>query len=651
MSIIHPSESQVKGFRIQIVDIYAILILDYGYNSTMRTMTYPHHNARPLFEQALVSLLLGFLVFLAAGAAYALGYQFQYANRIFPGVSVAGIDVGGLSEQEAAARVTQQLAYPLNGRLLLRSDLNSWMVTPANMGLYLDPESTAKNAMQVGRRGGLFHSLKEQYDIRSFGTNISPLLVFDQRMAYQFLETVAAQVDQPVIEPSLHIEGVDVVVQPGQVGRYVDKAATLALISAQVQSLQDGVVPVVIREEKPVIEDVSGQAELARQILSQPLNLTMPEGQSDQTGPWTFKRADLADMLSFQRVIADDGSASYELGLNHKLLGDFLYGLADTIAVFPQNARFIFNDDTHRLDLIQNAVIGRSLDVESTLRTIDEKLMAGQHDVTLQLITDKPQITDDTTGEQLGITELVSAQTSYFYGSSADRIHNIRTAAAAFHGLLVAPGETFSMASALGDISLDNGYAEALIIVGDQTVQGVGGGVCQVSTTLFRTVFFGGLPIVERHAHAYRVYYYEQTASGGHDSGLAGMDATVFVPLVDFKFTNDTNNWLLMETYPTDTSLTWKFYSTSDGRTVDWDTTGPTETVEAPDPSYKENPDLSKGEVKQVDWAAQGADITVHRTVSRDGSVYLQDTFFTHYEPWQAKYEYGPGTEDMPPKD
>ncbi len=615
----------------------------------MRTMTYPHRQARPWIEQAFVALFLGFAVFTAAAIVFALGYQFRYLNRVFPGVSVGGIDVGGLNQDEAAARVTQQFSYPLNGRLLLRSDQNSWMVSPGNMGLYLDPESTAKNAMQVGRHGGLFQSLIEQYNTRFDGASVSPILIFDQRKAYQFLETISAQVDRPVIEPSLSLEGVNVVVQPGQVGRYVDKAATLALISAQVQSMQDGVVPVVIREERPVIEDVSGQADLARQILSQPLTLSLPDGQPDQKGPWTFKPADLANMLSFQRVTDDGGAASYELGLNHKLLGDFLYDLADKLAVSPQNAHFIFNDDTHKLDLIQSAVIGRSLDVESTLRDIDQKLMAGQHKVTLTLNTDKPTIADDATGEQLGITELVSAQTTYFYGSSPDRVQNIRTAAAQFHGLLVPPNTTFSMGTALGDISLNNGYAEALIIVGDQTVQGVGGGVCQVSTTLFRVAFFGGFPIVERHAHAYRVYYYERNAAGNDDPQMAGLDATVYEPLVDFKFTNDTPHWLLMETYVTDTSITWKFYSTKDGRTVNWDTTGPTNTVEAPEPSYKENPDLSKGDVKQVDWSAQGADITVHRTVTRDGQTYLQDTFFTHYEPWQAKYEYGPGTEGMPP--
>jgi vancomycin resistance protein YoaR len=247
----------------------------------------------------------------------------------------------------------------------------------------------------------------------------------------------------------------------------------------------------------------------------------------------------------------------------------------------------------------------------------------------------------------LGITELVHAETSWFYGSSAERVQNIQAAAASFHGLLVPPGATFSMASALGNISLDNGYAEAMIIVGGRTVKGVGGGVCQVSTTLFRAAFFAGFPIVERHPHAYRVYYYEKVGGNSINPDLAGLDATVFVPLVDFKFRNDTPYWLLMETYvhPESSSITWKFYSTKDGRSVDWETTGPVNIVDAPEPEYHENPDLSQGEIKQVDWQAQGADVTVNRTVLRGGNVYFQDTIVTHYEPWADVYEYGPGTE------
>jgi vancomycin resistance protein YoaR len=208
------------------------------------------------------------------------------------------------------------------------------------------------------------------------------------------------------------------------------------------------------------------------------------------------------------------------------------------------------------------------------------------------------------------------------------------------------------MAEQLGDVTLDEGYSEAWIILGDRTIKGVGGGVCQVSTTLFRTVFFGGYQIVERHPHAYRVLYYEQKANGSNNPNLAGLDATVYVPLVDFKFKNDSDQWLLMETYvyPDYRQLVWKFYSTSDGRSVDWSTTGLKNKKDAPDPIYEENSELNKGQVKQVDWAVEGATVTVTRDVYRDGQKIWQDVFKTKYQPWAAVCQYGPGTKNMPPE-
>jgi vancomycin resistance protein YoaR len=356
-------------------------------------------------------------------------------------------------------------------------------------------------------------------------------------------------------------------------------------------------------------------------------------------------------MLVIERL-EDTQGARYQVGLDSAKLRLFLGEIAPAFIRYPENARFIFNDDTHQLELIQPAVIGRSLDIETSLQAIKDKVIAGEHTAALDMEYTQPAVTDDATAESLNIRELVSSYSSFFYGSSADRIQNIQMASSRFHGLLVPPGATFSMADALGEISLDNGYAEALIILGDRTIKGVGGGVCQVSTTLFRTVFFGGYPVVERHPHAYRVGYYEQTTGGGYNPNLAGLDATVFVPVVDFKFTNDTPNWLLMETYLNADArrLTWKFYSTSDGRSVSWDTTGPQNVVEPPEPLYEENPDLQKGKIKQVDWEAEGADITVSRTVTRDGGVLYQDTFTTHYLPWRAVYQYGPGTEIPTPE-
>jgi vancomycin resistance protein YoaR len=411
-------------------------------------------------------------------------------------------------------------------------------------------------------------------------------------------------------------------------------------------------LPVVVIESPPVILDASDQAEVARRILSAPLSLSVPEAVEGDPGPWTFDQQALGQMLTIERLQTAEG-AQYRVGLDTKQLRGFLDGIASGFTRLPADARFIFNDETHKLELIQPAVIGRALDIDATLETINQKISAGEHSVALVFDYTKPQVGDDATAEQLGIREAVSVQTSYFYGSSASRIQNIETAASRFHGLLVPPGATFSMAEAMGDVSLDNGYAEALIIFGNRTIKGVGGGVCQVSTTLFRTVFFGGYPVVERHSHAYRVSYYEQTASGSVNPEFAGLDATVFVPVVDFRFTNDTPNWLLMETYVNAAArkLTWKFYSTSDGRRVEWDTTGLQNVEEAPEPLYQENPELSRGEINQVDWEADGADVTVYRTVYRGDQVYLQDEFSTHYLPWRAVYEYGPGTKIPKNKD
>jgi vancomycin resistance protein YoaR len=480
--------------------------------------------------------------------------------------------------------------------------------------------------------------------------DIPPLFVLDERIAQNYLQSIAAQVDKPTIEASLSVNGVEVIVQPGQVGRSIDISTALESLQAQVQTMTDGVIPLIVEESPPAILDVNEQAEVARRILSEPLIINTPDARDGEPGPWTFDPSALAQMLTIERVDSPEGSR-YQVGLSSELLRTFLGEISQDFVRYPENARFIFNDDTRELEIIRPAVIGRELDTETSLSQIQEKVAAGEHAITLDMEYTNPAVTDDTTAADLGISEAVSVYTSYFYGSSSERIQNIQTASAQFHGVLVAPGETFSMADVLGDVSLDNGYAEALIIFGDRTIKGVGGGVCQVSTTLFRTVFFGGFPIVERHPHAYRVGYYEQTASGGINSNLAGLDATVFVPVVDFKFTNDTPNWLLMETYVSSSArtLTWKFYSTSDGRTVDWDTTGPSNVVEPEDPLYEENPDLSEGVVKQVDWEAKGADVTVTRTVYRNGGVLVEDVFSTNYRPWRAIYHYGPGTEGMPP--
>ena len=598
------------------------------------------------FIQLLRTILTGLILCPFAIVFFLAGYHFWYTGRIFPGVSVAGVDLSGLKPVEAALKLNQVEDYPQHGAILLRDAQHSWIAKPVELGFSNNPAAASLAALQIGRQGNLFQQVSDELQVWWQGIDLPPEMLFDQNVAQDYLLRLAQVIDIPTVEASLGLNGAEVIVHSGLVGRSLDVPASLALLSVQLQSMQDGLVDLVVTETPPAIMDASAEADIARQFLSAPLVLSLPNGQTG-AGPWSFTPDTLATMLSIVRV-QDSTPPRYEVVVDPVLLHTYLANLAPTLELGSQDARFTFNDETRQLELLQPAVIGRSLDVDATVQYINEKLLKNEHNIPLVFKEDKPAVTDDMTADQLGIHDLLQSTTSYFYGSSKERVQNIRTAASRFEGLLVAPGQTFSMAQALGDISLDNGYAEALIILGDQTITGVGGGVCQVSTTLFRAAFFAGFPINERHAHAYRVSYYEQKSNGSKDSRLAGLDATVFVPLVDFKFTNDTPYWLLMETSVDGYSLTWKFYSTSDGRTVSWDTTGPTNIVPAPDPQYNENPDLAKGVINQVDWAADGADITVTRVVYLDGQIHIQDEFQTQYQPWRAVYEYGPGTEGIP---
>lgn len=596
--------------------------------------------------QILAALVGGVLLFLLSVGALTGGYQLWYSGQILPGVSVASVDISALTPEEAALKLNQNLTYPYAGRILFRDGDKVWVAAPAQLGMVFDLGASLQSAYRVGRSGGLFGSLASQVNAWQGGVTVPPVILFDGRVAYDYLQAIAAQIDKPVVEASLTIQGTQVSDTSGQVGSLLDVDATLANVLAQLQFFQDGEVPLVVEAQAPQILDASPQAAAARQILSAPLVLSLPDMQTGDPGPWEVNVQALANMLLVERVPVN-GGAQYQVSLNATTLGPFLEGLAASLDRNPENARFTFNDETRQLDLIQSAVIGRRLDVGGSIAAIQQQALQGEHNIPLTLINTPPAVGNDASAESLGISELVVEQTTYFRGSSAERIQNIQTAAARFHGLLVAPGEEFSMADALGDISLENGFQEALIISNGRTIKGVGGGVCQVSTTLFRTVFFAGYPIIERYAHAYRVYYYEQSAYG-YDSNMAGLDATVFVPLVDFKFTNDTPYWLLMETYVNEGArrLTWKFYSTNDGRTVDWNTSGPRDVVPAPDPLFQENPDLEPGEIKQVDWSADGANVTVTRLVERAGQELYNDTFTTHYKAWQAVCEYGPGTEN-----
>jgi vancomycin resistance protein YoaR len=609
----------------------------------MSALSYPASQRTPILAQLLAALVGGIVLFLGAIFLWTLGYQLIYAGRIFPGVSVAGIDLSGMSPQDAALKLSQTLSYPISGKVLFRDGSNVWVASPAQLGMVFDPSSSAESAYRLGRSGDVFAALDGQLRALEFGDEIAPVIVFDQRVANQYLQMLGQKIDQPAMEASLHVNGTQVVAQAGQVGRMLNVNATLTYLGARLQTFTDGEVPLVIQETQPSLMDVSSQADAARAILSQPLQLVIPNAGPNDPGPWVYDPPTVANMLGVVQV-QNGNQAGLQVLLNPDSVRQMLANIATQADRQAANAQFHFNTTAQQLTLITPSITGRTIDIDATVKAINDAVAQGQHTIPLVMQETQPAAADNATAQQLGITQLIEQQTSYFYGSPAARIQNIQTAAARFDGVLVAPGETFSMGQTLGDVSLNSGFAEALIIYGNRTITGVGGGVCQVSTTLFRTVLNAGFPVVERVPHAYRVSYYEET-SNGNDPNLAGMDATVYFPLVDFQFKNDSQDWILMETHVGSDYLTWQFYSTPDGRSVTINTTGPQNIVPAPPPSFVINPDLNQ-KMKQTDIAVNGADVDVTRTVTKNGAVYFQDEYKTHYEPWQAICEYAPSVQD-----
>ncbi len=615
----------------------------------MRTIIVKHQKSPSVFskdilKQAALTILAGLFLFMVINLAALTISNMRSIGKVYTGVHLGGIDLSGLTLEQATDKLARNLLFPQTGKIVFEDGEKIWIASPFDLGLIINYETNAWSAYQHGRSGNIFRRISDRMRAWNGGVEIAPTMLYNEQMSYDYLSRIAEEINHPTVEASLKLEGVEVIAIPGQIGRNLDVSASLNNLRSQVRTLTDGVIPLVISENAPEIMDASTQAETARKILGEPFTLYIPDAQSNDPGPWKISPSQLAQMLVIERVSTSD-TAEIQVGIGEEALSTYLSALAGDINQDPVNSRFIFNDDTRKLDLIEPATIGRKIEIDASIKAAQEALLSGSHAAPISLILTQPQVGDDATGEQLGITENIIATTSYFRGSTAERLQNIQVAAENFHGLLIPPGATFSMAGAMGNVSLDTGYAEALIIFGGRTINGVGGGVCQVSTTLFRAAFLAGYPIVERHPHAYRVGYYEQTAAG-HDSDLAGLDATVFVPMVDFKFINDSPHWLLMETYyyPNSRSLTWKFYGTSDGRTVEWETSGLQNIVEPPDPIYEENPELANGETEQVDWAVEGADVTIVRYVYRDGQVILNDSFITHYLPWADTYQYGPGT-------
>jgi len=567
-------------------------------------------------------------------------YEAWCIDRIYPGVRVWDLSVGGMRLDEAAAALEEHVTVLGRPVFTLRGPDRSWGVRPADLGIRLAAEATTRTAFHVGRGPG--EGVLAHLWLLVAGRNLPPVLSFDEATARLYLETLAEQIDEPAVDASLRIEGTVPVALPAQPGRRLEVEATLAAVRQGLSSLGADGVDLVVREVPPQVTDAEPARAWVEALLAEPLVLLLPDPREGDPGPWLLPPERLTGLLT---TFVNDGRL--HAALNPERLRAYLVEeVAPKLAVEPVDARFHFDEATGELVVIAPSAEGRALDVEASLQNIVAAVEAGRHIAPLVLRTVPPRYPETATAEELGIRELVVEVDSYFIGSPSGRDHNIRLAASRFDGLVIPPGETFSFNHYLGEVSTEAGYDESYITAGEQLAIEVGGGICQVSTTVFRAALWGGYPIVERWFHHHRVGYYELRGYG------PGFDATVYSPLVDLKFVNDRSAPLLIETEIEDAAhrLVFRFYSIDDGRRVEVEGPEITDETEPGEPIYQLDETLEPGEVIRWQSALNGLTATVERWVyDAVGSLLYHDTFVSRYAPRRAAYHYGPGYE--PPEE
>ena len=417
-------------------------------------------------------------------------------------------------------------------------------------------------------------------------------------------------------------------VTPAQTGREVDEMATQQLLVQRALETEGGDVDLVVHESPPILTDLSATEDQINLILSEPITLSAPDFE-----PWIIAPEELARWLVLQPAVDQDGQATLEVGLDLGPAAALAEEIGGQVARKSKDARFRYDVATDRVIPVVQSIVGQTLDVTSTVSLIEQAATSEERSIPLPLIEIPPAISTKDV-PNVASFDLIGEGTSNFSGSSAARIQNIGVGAAQFDGVLVAPGQTFSFNHYLGEVTAEKGYAESIIIWGNETRTDVGGGLCQVSSTAFRAAFWAGVPVTERLPHLFRVSYYEPPR---------GMDATIYSPYTDLKWVNDTEGFILIRTYMDTASkdLTFRFYGVDSGRTVEMDGPHETRIKKPPEPLNRPTSTLYQGQKRQIEWAKDGMDVTVYRIVKENGQEVRRDEFFSRYKPWQAVYLVG----------
>ena len=528
-------------------------------------------------------------------------------SSLAAGTSIDGVDVGGLTQQQAVARLTAKEAAIASTPVTFVAAGKEFRYSASQLGIQSDWQQAVAAAQRDGDGFWPVRAFRRART-RLFGDSVSARVsAYRTPLAYAVSE-LAAAIDVEHVDAALVRHGLSVTVVPGRAGReLVRAAAARSIVQALGGFRHPTSVALTVTSSAPRITAASlaTAAARARVALSAPIRL------HDGSTTWRLPRWRIAQLLELP------AGGSTRLSIGGGAAESYFAQLGNGVARKPVDARFRVLAG-NRVGIVPSRP-GLALDVPGTSRALlVAALSADARDADLVVRIVQPARTT-AKARAMGIVGEVSGYETT-YGGIPQRLHNVALVAQLIDDKLIAPGETFSFNKTTGERTAAKGFEVAPVIINGEVTTGLGGGVCQVSTTTFNAAFFAGLPIVERTNHALYISHYP-----------LGRDATVDYPSVDLKFRNDTKHWLLLRTVVGPGSLTVTLYGTPQHRRVEYET-APLRVVGGMHVSVIKDPSLKKG--KQV--VDHGGSPPTATSIRR--KVYDADGKLLYDTTWRSSY-------------
>ncbi|MEA2527181.1 MAG: hypothetical protein QOF73_4408 [Thermomicrobiales bacterium] len=552
-------------------------------------------------------------------------------GEIYPGVRALGAPLGGLSETEAHERLEARASELGQTRVSLAYDGHSWSPTLAELGVSFDVDASVRDAMEYGRDNHVVSSLLRPLRVADGSVDLPLAVSLDQTAFERRLLDLAHEIGVAPVDAAITFDGGTPVLTPERDGHVFDAAVAEDLLR-QVRASTTPAVTLTAKPQTPTVRaaDLATVQATIEQGLSKPLIFT------DGDRRWSLAVKDLALLVRVTPPRAGQTATAVLDDASVRTLGERLAGEID------QQATEAGIDESGEVARLIAAASRRTVRVDDFVAAVQEAFADGRHEVVIPVDQTKPASTTEAFLAGLGVTELLASGTSDFVGSESGRVTNVVVAAKLVDGVMVPPNGKFSFNHAIGEINATPGFVPAGASENGIAGTAVGGGVCQVTTTVFRAVLKAGLPITEWWPHAYRNIYYE------HGGWAPGFDASVQQPDddpfngSDFVFQNPTAGWLLVRAEITDdTKLKVDVYGAPTGYSVEIDDPIYDQVISADGWPTQESvdPSLPAGSVDLVQPARDGMTITVVRRVyDANGNNVSFDTFVSSYEPQGASY-------------